>query len=234
MAKRKYPSKTLVMLMAASTVRENFVNEKEIFIEESSLYDDPYADEFKTKIDQALSDYFGINSNEQLKATTRIVTDFEKNTRSELAKVKTQVERGYREEPARKDYVLDKLGYKEFWKKAENQTDLISLAIAFANNMDEELSADMAAHKVSAARINAIVDSAAELKQSNITQEMLKGSSQVETEQAVNLFNSIYDQTIDICKVGRQLFKSRVKKDLFNFAKIVRKQESGGAQQNEE
>jgi len=233
MIRRNYPCKTLVMLTAASTVSENFKNEKETFLKESPLYDDPYADEFKAKIDQALNEYFGIDSDEQLKITTKVVEDFEKTTRSELTKVKTQIERGYREEPARRDYILDKLGYKEFWKKARNQTDLISLAIAFANNMNEELSADLAAHKVSSTRINAIVDSATGLQQSNVAQEMLKNSSRVETEEAVTLFNSIYDQTIDICKVGKQLFQSKAKKDMFNFSKIIRKQQSGGPENEE-
>jgi hypothetical protein len=63
-----------------------------------------------------------------------------------------------------------------------------------------------------------------------ITQESLKGSTKLDTEKAVSALNDIYDRAMDICAIGQQLFKTdKLKKDLFVFGKLVKKQGTAGS-----
>ena len=58
----------------------------------------------------------------------------------------------------------------------------------------------------------------------NITQETLKGSSKLITEEAVTEFNAIYDEVISVAKIARNFYKGDpAKQDEFSFNKIRKK-----------
>ena len=147
--------------------------------------------------------------------------------REDLGIVKSEIERGFRKDQVRSAALLDTLGYKQYWAKASNsnQTELIGLLLKFDNNLTDSSRAEMVANKVSDSRITSILAFAESLHKANITQETLKGTSKIDTEEAVSVFNEIYDQAMDICVVGQRLFKNdKVRKDMFVFAQLVQKQ----------
>jgi hypothetical protein len=223
--KQKYHFKTLPMLMASLTVGENFVNLKNDFVTEKPKFADPFITNFEANIEKILKEYFGISSKEQLKEATRLVKELQTKAVDDLGMIKTQIERGFRKNKERCDVLLEKCGYTEYWKKASknNQTMVIGQVTKFANNIDETLQAEMVKNGVNESRITAILDYSKQLKDANVSQETLKGTSKINTEKAVTQFNEVYDQSIDICLEAQRLFKrDNVKKSLFVFSKLVK------------
>jgi hypothetical protein len=106
---------------------------------------------------------------------------------------------------------------------------LIGLLLELRNNLDENLRAELVQNGVNAQRLDNLITYAEALHQANITQESLKGSTKLDTEKAVAELNDIYDRAMDICAIGQQLFKKdQLKKELFVFSKLVKKQGTAG------
>jgi hypothetical protein len=229
--KRTYSYKNLPMLITASIIIENMEVEKEAFEQENPKWAHPFGANIQAQIDFVLKEFFGINSKEKLKEKTMLVKQLKSNAADNLSMVKTQIERGFRKQKERAIYLLEKLGYKEYWNKAshENQTELIGLLLKFSNNLTDEIRTELEKNGVNSNRISRIIDQADTLKKANITQETLKGTSKIDTGKAVAIFNEIYEQAMDICHVGKKLFKKdRTKRDMFVFRQLINKQTSSG------
>lgn len=203
--KRIFKYKTLPMLIASLTVADHFESEKETFVNEMPGWTDPFIETFRTSIQQILDTYFGINSKENLKDQTQLVNELTEKAADDLDMVKTQIERGFRKEPQTKENLLSRLGYQQYWSQAanHNQEMMIGLLLTFANHMDEELKAQLLEKQVNAARVENILTYADQLNQANISQESLKGTSKLDTEEAVAALNETYAQAMDICAIGK-------------------------------
>jgi hypothetical protein len=224
---RKFKHKVLPMLIAALTVADNLELEKDVFVEENPQWDDPFIDNFRNAAKQILQKYYGISTKEELQEQTTIVNGLTESAKTDLGMVKIQIERGFRTNPERRKWILVKLGYKEYWAKAShsNQTMLIGLLLAFRNNLNDALRTELEQAQVNIARLNNILLFGDTLNEANITQESLKGSSQLNTEKAISALNDIYAQAMDICAIGKKLFvKDKLKRSLFVFGKLVKMQ----------
>ena len=225
--KRNFKYPTLSMLVAALTVAENFSSFKADFINEKPQWDDPYIIDFIAKIESIMNEYFGINSKAELKNATRLVKSIQAEAIDHLGMIKQQITRGFRKNKERRDVLLEQLGFIEFWRKAskKNQTMLIGMLIAFTNNNDETVRAELVANGVNAGRISAVTGYTDSFKKANTAQENLKATSKLNTEVAVNAFNEIFDQAMDICFEAKGLFKKdKIKKSMFAFGKLVKNQ----------
>lgn len=230
--KQKFNFKPLPMLVAALTVADHFDAEKQVFITEKPLWNDPFIAAFREAVSLILNEYYGINTKEDLQKQTKLVEELSGKASTDLKMVKTQIERGFRSAPERCQWILAKLGFKAYWSKAanNNQAMLIGLLLAFRNNLDEALRAELEQNGVNPVRLDNLLSYADTLNRANITQESLKGSTKLDTEKAVLALNDIYDRAMDICAIGQQLFKNdQLKKDLFVFSKLVKKQGTTGS-----
>jgi hypothetical protein len=230
--KQKFNFKPLPVLVAALAVADHFEAEKQVFIGEKPLWNDPFIATFREAVSRVMNEFYGINTKEELQKQTRLVNELAGKVHDDLEMVKTQIERGFRATPERGEWVLAKLGFNEYWSKASNsnQSMLIGLLLAFRNNLDQALLAELEQHEVNSARLDKLLSYADTLNQANITQESLKGSTKLDTEKAVLALNDIYDRAMDICAIGRQLFKNdKLKKELFVFGKLVKKQGTAGS-----
>lgn len=230
--KQKFNFKPLPMLVAALTLADHFDAEKQVFIDEKPSWGDPFIATFREAVSQVMEEYYGVNTKEELQKQTSLVNELTGKAHDDLAMVKTQIERGFRATPERGEWVLAKLGFKEYWGKASNsnQSMLIGLLLAFRNNLDEALRAELEQNGVNPTRLNNLLSYADTLNKANITQESLKGSTKLDTEKAVSSLNDIYDKAMDICAIGQQLFKKDpLKKELFIFSKLIKRQGATGA-----
>lgn len=229
---RKFNFKPLPMLVAALTVADHFEAEKTVFNAEKPSWNEAWLADFRQAINLILNEYYGVNTREELQKQTDLVEELAGKAYDDLAMVKTQIERGFRTTPERTGWILDKLGFRAFYGKASNhnQSTLIGLLLAFRNNLDEALRAELLQKGVNAGRMVNLFSYADTLNQANITQESLKGSTKLDTEKALSSLNDIYDQAMDICTVGQKLFKdNRLKKDLFVFSRLVKNQGTAGS-----
>lgn len=225
--KQKFNFKPLPMLVAALTVADHFEAEKQVFNVEKPLWNDQFLADFRQAVGLVMNEYFGISTKEELRNQTSLVEELSGKAIADLGMVKTQIERDFRATPERCQWILDKLGFKEYWSKASNnnQSVLIGLLLAFRNNLNKPLFDELEQNGVNPARLNNLISYADTLNQANITQESLKGSTKLVTEKAVLTLNDIYDRAMDICAVGQQLFKKdKLKKDLFVFSNLVKNQ----------
>lgn len=230
--KKKFNFKNLPMLVAALTLADHFDTEKQAFITENPAWDDQFIANFRTAVEAILTEYYGINTKEELKAKTKVINELAQKATDEFGMIKIQIERGFRASAERCTSILSQLGFDTYWSKAskKNQSELIGLLLAFRNNLSAELRTELEQNGVNAQRLTTVVSYADTLNQANITQESLKGSSKLDTEKAVVALNDIYDRAMDICLIGQQLFKKdKLKKDLFTFTKLVKKQGTGGS-----
>jgi hypothetical protein len=126
--------------------------------------------------------------------------------------------------PAFAQELLQLLGFTRHWPKAYvgNQMALLDLAIAFNNNSNEAVTAELTAHGVAAHRIESVKSNTAKLKLANIAQESLKSETPVITEDMNIQLNEVYDTAIDICTAGKTVFrKDAVRMALFSFTGIA-------------
>ena len=217
----------LPILVASLTLCENFQLNKAALILEQAKWKDPFIIDYKTRIELYLKIFFGLNSKSQVKEATRLVLSLLIQSIKDLSMIKTQIGRNYRKDPARKNVLLDILGYKKHWTRAskKNQTELIALLYVFANNLTVELRSELEGKNINAIRISNVLGFKDTLSGANITQETLKGSSKLSTEAAVKELTEIYDTAIDICLIGQKLFLSEKNRhDQFVFSKLIKQQ----------
>jgi hypothetical protein len=55
--------------------------------------------------------------------------------------------------------------------------------------------------------IDRIIDNADQLKDANVTQETLKETTKEVSDEAVGIFNEIYDEIIGICKIAASFYQ---------------------------
>ncbi len=233
--KRKFNCSPLAMLMASLTVADHLDTEKETFVNEDPRFADPFSSSFRDLVNNVLQVNYGIDTHEALKQQTQALNEQGGLAHDDLKMVKTQIERGFRSVGGKSQLVLNKLGFTAYWSKASNnnQAMLTALLLAFRNNLNPELRAELVQNGVNPTRIDRLIAAADSLTQGNITQETLKGTAKLDTEKTVLALNDIYDRAMDICAIGQELFKNdKLKKDMFVFSKLVKQQSAAGAGSN--
>jgi hypothetical protein len=225
------------MLIAALTVADHFEQEKETFVNEMPAWSDPFIADFRATVELILTEYFGSSSREELQEQTNLVNELTEKAKDDLEMVKTQIERGFRNDLKEQQSIIQQLGFRAYWSKASrnNQSEMIGLLLTFSSHLDEAMRTKLEQHQVNPGRLTNIMGYADTLNQANITQESLKGSSKLDTKESISALNDAYAQAMDICAIGKSLFKHEpVKRELFVFSKLVKSQGTPSPRDNEE
>ncbi len=70
--------------------------------------------------------------------------------------------------------------------------------------------------------IDRIIGYADQLKDANVTQETLKETTKEVSDEAVGIFNEIYDEIIGICKIAVSYYQyDTLKKEQLTFSKVI-------------
>lgn len=198
---------------------------------------DPFFGNLKTRIDNAFSNYLGIDSASDQRKATQIVTQIQAVALDDLAEVKIQIEEDFKSDKPRRDEILKILGFADYHKKsqARDQEVLIQLLYRFKVNLSTELKSEITEKGTDEATFDRITSYADQMASANITQETLKGSSKLITAEAVTEFNAIYDEVISVAKIARNFYKGNPnKQDEFSYAKILKKLNSAPRTTSEE
>jgi hypothetical protein len=159
-----------------------------------------------------------------MRDATQIVLDIQKNALHDLAEFKVQIMEDFKSNKKHRDEILNRLGFTAHHKDAQgkSQESLIELLLNFKTNMTAILQKEITKVGTKATLITAIIGYADVLKNSNITQETLKGSRKEISQAGVTEFNAIYTQVISIAKISAKFFKDdKAIKDEFSFAKAM-------------
>ena len=220
--KRAYKGKNVDMLTSCATIVEQAINHKPFLVSKRANWSDPFFPDIQTRIQNAFSNFLGIDNAQQMREATQVLTDIQKNALHDLAEFKVQIMEDFKNNKTRRDEILTRLDFTAHHKDAQNkdQEALIQLLLTFKQNMTAALQTEIIKSGTSATLITTINAYADVLKNSDITQETLKGSRKVITQAGVD---EIYNQVISIAKISAKFFKDdKAIKDKFSFAKTLK------------
>lgn len=224
--KRTYTGKDVDMLTTCATIVENAIANQEFLVSKRKNWADPFFADLKTRIDNAFSQFLGIDSASDQRKATQTVTQIQTVALEDLAELKIQIEEDFKFNKPHRDQILKTLGYTDYHKQAQakDQEALVQLLYRFKANLTDELKNEITAKGTDEATLDRISSYADQMASANITQETLKGSSKLITEEAVTEFNAIYDEVISVAKIARNFYKGDpAKQDEFSYAKILKK-----------
>jgi hypothetical protein len=227
--KRKFRVPIPILLTTAKTVGNNLEAHLGVFESNFPQWTSARLKEFMDKVDRA-GKKVGIKANEEQSLVTRHILSISAKVREDLRFVKVQIERNFREDKALQTHWLTLLGFHAYWKKSlTNQNALLNLLYTFDNHIDATLQSELIANGASEQHILAVKAYAKEMIEANVTQETLKRTAPVFTEEMIRECNAIYDFTIDICKMGQTIFANNiVHKAQFSFNKVAAQQMAKG------
>ena len=223
---RNYNAKDVEMLITAATINESAIHHKIFLQSKRANWADPFFDDFKTKIDETIETFLGIDSAKQLRDSTLVVLGIQKNAMKDLAEVKIQIEADFKSNPILRTEILKNLGFTKYYKAVakKDQEAIIDLLYQFKTNLTPALKATIITEGTAETLLDAVVGYAEVLKNANITQESFKGSTKEITAEAVSAFNEIYNKVINIAVISAKFFKDKPEiKDQFSFTKVKNK-----------
>jgi hypothetical protein len=221
---RKYKTKDVEMLTATATIIENAITNKIFLQTKRSTWADPFLENLKTQIQNTTDTYLGKDAGKQMRQSTQIVLEIQKQALKDLAEFKVQIEQDFKTNPNQRAEILTQLGFTNYLKNAQkgDQEALVNLLYQFKTNLNQTLNAEIVTKGTSQTTIDNIVGFANTLKNANINQETFKGTKKEITDEAIKAFNEIYDQVISIAKISSKFYKEeKTKQQLFSFSKVT-------------
>ena len=220
---RHYNVKNIDMLITAATIVESAIANKEFLISKRATWQDPFFDDLKNRIDNAIQNIIGIDSAKDLRQATQTILNIQANALKDLAIVKVQITEDFKADKTRQAEILNQLGFTTYYKDTRNrdQEALINLLFRFKTNLTPTLKTEIVAKGTAAEALDNIIAHADVLKEADVNQETFKGIRKTITAASQTELNEIYDQTISISKIAGKLFKDQpTVKDQFSFRKV--------------
>jgi hypothetical protein len=221
---RNYSYKDVDMLTATKIVGENFKSNIGELSTVRSDWTEQYATDLVVRINQIIETHLGIDAKKDLRGATSDLSSIQVSAKRDLSFFKTQIEDDFKAVPLIRDEILNTLGFSKFLRNVQkgNQEALVQLLYAFKKNMTDSLRNQITDKGLSANLIDKIVEYAGSFNEANTSQEGLKQSTKEISREVADVFNSIYDEIIGICKKVSNYYQfDAVKKEQFTFSKVI-------------
>jgi hypothetical protein len=221
---RNYKKKDVEMLTASEIVIENAIANKVFLQSKRTIWADPFFQDLKTKINNVSNTYLGTDAAKEMRQSTQILLEIQKNALTDLAEFKVQVEEDFKKDQVQNNEIMIQLGFTNYYKLAQkkDQEGLVNLLFQFKKNLTPTLGDLITKKGTSQTIINSIIGYADTLRDANIDQETFKGTRTEITDEAIIAFNEVYDDVISIAKIANKFFKSnKAKQELFSFTKVA-------------
>ena len=222
---RNYNYKDVDMLLASKTIIESFkANLEELSLARTN-WTVEYGNKLSAKIDDAIENYLGVDSKQELRDATNTLTAIQTPALHNVSFLKTQLEIDFNDDKKKLKEILKHLGFNTYLKAAQkkDQEALIQLLYSIKKNLSGKLKEEITLKGTNPALLEKITSYADELKKANISQETLKETTKSISDDAKNAFNEIYDEVIGICKIASVYYQyDNLKKELFIFSKAIK------------
>jgi hypothetical protein len=218
---RAYKVKDVDMLLASKTIMTSFTDNLGDLSTIRTDWTDRFATGLTAEIDNAMETYLGLDKKKELRNATSIVMSIQAPALRDLSFLKTQIEVDF---GSGAKTFTDALGFGKYLNdaRAGDQEALIQLLYAFNTGMDEPMKTAITEKGTNPALIDRIMVYANQLSEANVTQEALKQTTKMISEEAVAVFNTIYNKIIGICKIASSYYNSdTLKKEQFTFSRVV-------------
>jgi hypothetical protein len=216
------------MLLASKTITTSLSGNLADLSMARTTWTSDYATALATKIDDAIENYLGLDKKKELRDATARLATLQNPAMRDLSFIKTQIDVDFGKEAKE---ILKKLGFDKNLRAVQkgDQEALIQLLYAFKKGLTDELKTQITEKGTNPALLERIVAYADQLKDANISQETLKETTKVISEEAVNVFNEIYEELIGICKIASSFYQYEpLKKEQFTFSKVVSNMNAAG------
>ena len=234
--KTSYSHDTVDMLLTNSIIAKDFKANIHHFSPIRTPWNEGYAEDLIIRNDKALSDLVGVDHRGELRESTTRVERIMDNAKADLRVVKTNIRGDFDGEVARE--ILTKLGYSRYFDDViqnNDQESLMSLLNNFRNSMTDELRALITSGGTRSEFIDQIIGYASEFQEANVAQEELKVHWNEPSIEARKEFQSLYDEVIRICKIGRIIFRDNPEmRDRFTYSRVMAKVTGNRAARKEE
>ncbi len=209
---RNYKIKDVDMLVTSSTIIENAIRNKTFLQSKRSNWADPFFEDLQKRINDATQNFLGVDSAKDLRQATQVITEIQKQSLSDLSELKVQLNEDFRNDKARRDEILNNLGFTSFHKDAKNkyQEALIQLLFQFKKNLTAGVKDEIVTKGTARQVLDNITGYADTLLNANISQESFKGLRKTITAEAITEFNQIYDQVISMSKIASRFYKGKI------------------------
>ena len=224
-SQRAYSIKDVDMLITASAIVESAISNKDFLISKRSNWEDPFFENLKIRIDNAVQNHLGADNAKDMRQATLVLLEIQKMAIKDLAEVKVQITEDFKTDKTQLAEILNQLGFTSFHKDAQkgDQEALINLLYRFKTNLTPALKDEIIAKGTSAAILDTIIAHADALKNADVNQEIFKGNRKNLTLATITEFNEIYNQVISISKIAGKFFKDQpTVKEQFSFAKVAK------------
>lgn len=221
---RKYNFKDVDMLLASKTIVQSLTDNLTDLSAVRSNWTETYTSELGTKIDDAIDNYLGLDKKKELREASAQLSAIQTPAMRDLSFFKTQIEVDFNGDKVKKDNALKNLGFTRNLRDVQkgDQEALIQLLYTFKKGMTEELRAEIIEKGTNEALIDRIISYADQLKSAEVSQETLKETTKQISEEAVSVFNDVYDEVVGICKIASNFYQyDPLKKEQFTFSKVV-------------
>ncbi len=221
--KRIYKGKDAEMLTATATIISHALENKVFLIGKRATWADPFFPDIQTRINSAFQNFLGVDNAQQMRQATLLVLSLQQNALPKLAEFKVQVKEDFKGTALQE--ILTTLGFTAHHKAAQrkDQEALIELLFKFKTNMTPTLKTEITTKGTAATLIDEIIAFADQIKNSNISQETLKGGRKQISAAAVNEFNGIYSDVMTVAKISAKFLKDdKEKAELFSYTKTIK------------
>ena len=218
---RKYNYKDVEMLLASKTISTSLSENLADLSMARTTWTSDYTTALATNIDDAIENFLGLDKKKTLREATSKLASLQTPAMRDLSFIKTQIKVDFGKEAKE---ILKNLGFDKHLRDVQkgDQEALIQLLYAFKKGLSDELKTQITEKGTNPALIDRIIAYANRLKEANVSQESLKETTKVISEEAVQVFNSIYEEIVGICKIASSFYQYEpLKKEQFTFSKVI-------------
>lgn len=223
---RNYNFKDVDMLLASKTIAETLKQNLTDLSMARSTWTEDYATNLAAKIDDAIENYLGLDKKKELRDTTANLATIQAPAMRDLSFIKTQIEVDFGKEAKE---IIKALGFDKSLRSVQkgDQEALIELLYSFKKGLTDSLRIKIIDKGTNSLLIDRIIAYADQMKQANVSQETLKETTKAISEEALNVFNDIYNEIIGICKIASAFYLfDPLKKEQFTFTKVIKNMNS--------
>jgi hypothetical protein len=221
---KKFKGKTVDMLTVCQTIAEQGFADQDFLSVKRPAWAPPFFANHQARIALAFTETLGVSNIAGQRQATQLVNSIMHEASDDIAILKIQIAQDFKKVPARRDEILKTLGFSLFPKARQNQGIFVQFLYQFKNNLTDSLRNEIANKNIDIAVLDKITAYADQMVQANVSQEVLKGTGKVVSQQTMEMLNDIYSDTIAIALIARRLFKGdKAKQDIYSYRKTLKK-----------
>lgn len=221
--KRAYSGKDADMLTAAAVILQSAINHQSAIVVKRPKWNGTFFTDLQSTIADAFPNLLGVDNASELRKATALLNSIQVNAMNDLSLDKVQLEEDFKGNKLQRNEMLTNLGFTAHYRQLQkkSQSALVELLFKFKTNMTDTMKAQITTAGTAPELITSILGYAETLKNSNISQEALKGGRKENTKEVVEQLNAIYNQVISIARICTRIFSGEPTiRDQFSFAKV--------------